>query len=399
MESQKKKVIIVVSVASMIRQFMIPNIKMLVEMGYKVEVACNFLDGSTCTLENVLELRKTLTQMKVDCFQIDFSRDVYNLRKVIKAYRELLDVMRGKRLPLYESGSKTESIEYAFMHCATPIGGVVGRLAAHKQGIKVIYMAHGFHFFKGAPIKNWLIFYPIESFFSKWTDILITINFEDHLLARKNLKSKEVKYVPGVGIDVGRINEIKIDKKAIRSQIGIEQHVFLLMSVGELNRNKNHETVIRALGKLQLANVYYIICGIGSKRKELEDLCKELRISNKVKFMGFRDDVISICKAADVFVLPSYREGLSVALMEAMASGLPVICSKIRGNVDLIGENEGGLLCLPDKTDEYAKAIQWLIEHREERKKMGMRNKEFIKKFDLDVINSMMRQVYTQLAD
>ena len=148
MVSQKKTVIIVVSVASMVRQFMIPNIKVLVEMGYKVEVACNFLNGSTCTSENVLELRKILTQMGVDCFQIDFSRDVYNIGKVLNAYRELLEVMKGKRLSLCENTKEIENKEYAFMHCATPIGGVVGRLAAHKQGIKVIYIEHLFHFFK-----------------------------------------------------------------------------------------------------------------------------------------------------------------------------------------------------------------------------------------------------------
>ncbi len=399
MVSQKKTVIIVVSVASMVRQFMIPNIKVLVEMGYKVEVACNFLNGSTCTSENVLELRKILTQMGVDCFQIDFSRDVYNIGKVLNAYRELLDVMKGKRLSLCENTKEIENKEYAFMHCATPIGGVVGRLAAHKQGIKVIYMAHGFHFFKGAPIRNWLVFYPIERFFSKWTDILITINCEDYLFAKKNLKSKKIEYVPGVGINLNRINEVKIDKNAVKVQLGIAEHALVLISVGELNKNKNHEIVIRALGKLQLSNVYYIICGMGNKRAELEELCRVLKIDNKVMFVGFRNDVIRLCKSADVFILPSYREGLSVALMEAMASGLPVICSKIRGNVDLIRENEGGVLCSPGKIDEYAEAIQWVIDHKEECIKMGIRNKEFIKSFDLDAVNDMMKQFYAQMIN
>lgn len=166
-----KKVLILASVASMIDQFNMPNIELLQNMGYNVDVACNFKEGNTCSDEKIEELKSTLKKMNIQCFQIDFARDVTNMGRNIKS--------------LWQVEQLLETNKYEFLHCHSPIGGVVGRVAGKLKHVKVIYTAHGFHFYKGAPKKNWLIYYPIEKLCSYMTDVLITINKEDYVLAQK----------------------------------------------------------------------------------------------------------------------------------------------------------------------------------------------------------------------
>ena len=231
---------------------------------------------------------------------------------------------------------------------------------ARKKGTKVIYTAHGFHFFKGAPLINWILFYPVEKFCARFTDVLITINQEDYKRAQK-FKAGKVEYIPGVGIDTKKFSEVVVDKSAKRKELGVPVDAFLVLSVGELNKNKNHDTVIKAIAKLNNPNVYYVICGQGTLENYLKDLINELGLEKQVKLLGYRRDIAEISKTSDIFVFPSFREGLSVALMEAMALGLPVVCSKIRGNVDLIEDGKGGYLVEPDDVEGFINAIRRII--------------------------------------
>ena len=114
-------------------------------------------------------------------------------------------------------------------------------------------------------------------------------------------------------------------------------------------------------------------------------------------FAGYRNDVREILKISDIFCFPSYREGLSVALMEAMAVGLPVICSKIRGNVDLISENEGGYLCQPKEIEQFKKYIEYLYINSEIRNRFGVFNRKKIKKFSLFEIHKYMKNIYKNI--
>lgn len=320
-----KNALIVASVASMIDQFNMPNIKLLQELGYHVDVACNFKDGNTCSKERIDALKKNLTFMGIGFYQIEFARNILRLDKHLRAYKQL------KRL--------AERTNYSLMHCHSPIGGFIGRLVFNKyrkDGTKVIYTAHGFHFYKGAPKKNWLLFYPIEKLCSRMTDILITINKEDYELAKSKMKAKQVEYVPGIGVDIKKFAEVNIDRDKKRNDIGVPKDCFLMLSVGELNENKNHESVIRALGSIKDKRVHYAIAGKGDKADELMRIAGELGIGDNVHLLGFRSDIMELFKASDLYVHPSLREGLSVALMEAIASKTPVICSDIRGNIDLV---------------------------------------------------------------
>lgn len=379
------KVLILASVASMIDQFNIPNIELLKNMGYEVHVACNFKKGNSCPVDKVNELTMKLNELNVKYFQIDFDRNVFNVIQNIKAYKQTYILLKKNR--------------YKFIHCHTPIGGVCGRIAAHRTKTKVIYTAHGFHFFKGAPLLNWLIYYPVELLLSRYTDVLININQEDYNRARKYFKAKKIEYIPGVGVNVNKFKETRVNRTEKRREIGVPEDAILLVSVGELNKNKNHETVIRAIAKLNNPNIYYLICGVGKLENKLHALVKDLGLEKQVKLIGYRTDIAEICKASDIFCFPSYREGLSVALMEAMAVGLPIVCSNIRGNVDLIKSGKGGFLVNPNDIDGYAEAISKLIKNKELCIEFGKYNIEAVKKYNLDVITDAMKKIYKQAYD
>ena len=372
-----KKVLIVSSVASMIDQFLIPHIKLLINNNYQVTVACNFIKGSTCNKVKIEELKIKLNQMNVSFFQIDFSRNIINLFNNGKAYKQLKKIINGEKFDL--------------IYCHSPIGGVLSRLAARKKrkfGTKVIYMAHGFHFFKGSSFKNWLLFYPIEKFCSRFTDILITINKEDYDFATRKMKANRIVYLPGVGIDLNKFKKANVDRELKFKELGIPSDAIVFLSVGELNSNKNHELVIRAISNID--NVYYLVAGRGELNSYLINLVKKLNLENRVKLLGFRSDVNELCKISNIYIMPSYREGLSVALMEAMASGLPCIVSKIRGNVDLIDEN-GGSLFDPSSVDDCKKSINFVLSR--DLKKLGSYNSIKIKEFSIEEVSVQLTKI------
>jgi glycosyltransferase EpsD len=324
-----------------------------------------------------------------------------------------------------------EKENYDIIHCHTPMGGVLARLAAagaRKHGTKVIYTAHGFHFYKGAPLVNWLVYYPIERLLANVTDVLITINHEDYERA-KNFPAKRVLYVPGVGIDIDRfkINDrICIDseteqlseeeleraclqelffksdeeekqhigsrRKQLRKEFGIEDEEIMLLSVGELISRKNHVLVLEALAELRDLNIQYVICGTGPSEEMLKQKIKQLGLDNVI-LAGHRDDIPEICHAADIFVFPSLQEGLPVALMEAMAAGLPVAASRIRGNTDLITHKKNGYL-LSNRKESYEKAIRLLAKSKKRRDTFGQAAKETVKEYSLETVKKKMVEIY-----
>lgn len=379
-----KRVLMLASVASMIDQFNMPNIALLRKLGYEVDVACNFIEGNTCSDERVAELKQKLQDMHVRCYQIDFARNIKHMGQNMRALRQVEGLMK-------QNG-------YAFCHCHSPIGGVVARIAGHRTKTKVIYTAHGFHFYQGAPIVNWLVYYPVEKVLSRWTDVLITINHEDYKLAKKKFKMKKLTYVPGIGIDTQREGLSQKEKEEKRKELGIPQDAFLITNAAEFTPNKNQKTVIEAIEQLHNPNIYFVMCGIGQKKAELEQYVKEHGLEEHIRFVGFRNDLHEILQTSDCFVLSSFREGLSVALMEAMAEGLPVVCSRIRGNVDLIKDGEGGILISPQKRDEYINAFKKLYNMKNESfgqfLHMGEINRKMIYIFGRKNVENHMKAIY-----
>lgn len=289
--------------------------------------------------------------------------------------------------------------QYEIIHCHTPMGGAIGRLAARstrEKGTKVIYTAHGFHFFKGAPLVNWLAYYPAERWLSRYTDVLITINKEDYESAKK-FKADRIEYVPGVGIDTDKFKNNEVNRIEKRKSIGVSEDDFMIISVGELNKNKNHQVIIRAIAKLKNKRIKYVLCGEGPLETELKELADELAIQRQVKFLGFRKDVPDLMKVADLFAFPSYREGLSLSLMEAMASGLPVVCSKIRGNTDLIDNTVGGYTIDPKNSNAFADSINSIIKNSDVKKELGVHNYNKIELFNKKRILDKAAQIYKSI--
>lgn len=372
------------SVASMIDLFNIENIKILQDLGCKVDVSANFQNGSITSQERVNEFKKELENKGIEVIDTPIPRSVFSIKSTIDSYRKV------KKL--------VEERHYRIVHCHSPIGGVVARLAcrnARKNGTKVIYTGHGLHFFKGAPLKNWLIFYPIERLCAKLTDVLIAINQEDYQ-REKSWNCCQVEYVPGIGVNTAAFQEPFADRDKMRAEFGFTQEDFVFMSTGQISVRKNHEVVIRALAKVKNEHVKYLIVGFGELQEKLHALVEDLGLKERVVFAGYRGDVRNLLHVVDAFVFPSLQEGLPVALMEAMAVGLPVVCSRIRGNVDLIKDGEGGFIYDCRDVVGFAEGMQ-KISQGDSVLKMGEINKETMKKFDTSVVNTKMNSLYKEL--
>lgn len=292
------------------------HIKMLQTQGNTVDLAANFDRPADSRVD------------ALGCVQyhIPFSRSVCS-RDNVKAYFEIKKLIREGN--------------YDIIHTHTPNASAIVRLVCwkmRKQGLRVFYTAHGFHFYKGAPVKNWLLFFPVEWVCARWTDVLITINREDYRLAKRWMRPGRVEYVPGVGIDTAKFRNVSVDTEKKRSELGLKNGDIMLLSVGEISARKNHKVVLQALNKIRDSRIHYVIVGTGPLKPVYKKLVYKFGLASQVHFLGYRADVSELCKITDLYVFPSKQEGLPVALMEAMASGIPIICSNIRGNVDLIKE-------------------------------------------------------------
>lgn len=367
------KILYVTTISNTVNAFLIPHIKVLIEQGHQVDVAFNI----------VQEVNKELIELGCKIYNIEFQRSPLDKRNYF-AYKKLRELIKDE--------------DYEIVHTHTPIASACVRLVCKGiKDLKVIYTAHGFHFYKGAPLINWLIYYPIERLLAKYTDVLITINQEDYIRAQKSFKAKRIEYIPGVGLDFTKYQSRMINILEKREELDISKDAFTVLSVGELNKNKNHETIIKAIAKINNPNISLVICGKGVLENHLRNLIQELGLENQVRLLGFRKDIREICKSVDAFIFPSFREGLSVALMEAMASGLPVVCSKIRGNTDLIEDGKGGYLVTPNDVQGFADALQKLSISNDLRREFSKSNLEGITKFSLENVIVELNNIYQKV--
>lgn len=270
---------------------------------------------------------------------------------------------------------------------------------AHGRGIRVIYTAHGFHFYKGAPFKNWLLYYPVEKLLAHWTHILITVNREDEQFAKRHLRAKKIYRIPGVGIDLDRFQKSAAqrkclsDKRVFCHKYQIPENAFVILSVGELSRRKNHQDVLNALAGILKDNMYYIICGQGALQEMLGKQAEMLGVAGHVRLVGFQENVESLYRHADLFVFPSLQEGMPVALMEAMAAGLPCVVSDIRGNRELIDE-QGGSLFVPGQIGQMQNDILYFLDNVALREACGRHNQVKMKRYCADVVEKRMKKIY-----
>ncbi|HNW85656.1 MAG TPA: glycosyltransferase family 4 protein [Candidatus Limiplasma sp.] len=299
----------------------------------------------------------------------------------------------GNRAAYRQLKTLMDTEGYALVHCHTPVGGMLARLAARasrKKGTRVLYTAHGFHFYSGAPVKNWLLYYPAERYLSRDTDLLITINREDYARAQR-FHARQTALVNGVGVDLARFQS-PVDRSAVRDALGLSDADSVVITVGEHIPRKNHEACLRAVAALR--GVTLLFCGVGELTGALQSLAEELHITDRVRFLGFRADVAALLAASDVFLFPSFQEGLPVSLMEAMAAGLPCVVSRVRGNEDLIEPEEGGYLCAPEDIGALSEALNTLLTDPPLREAMGERNRRAIEAYSLPGVRRQMAALY-----
>ncbi|MGH2101405.1 glycosyltransferase family 4 protein [Aerococcus urinaeequi] len=375
------KVLITATVASMIDLFNMDNIKILQNMGYQVDVAANFKEGNVTSDRRIEEFKNELESLNVGIYHIGFTRKAFAIGKHLGAYRKLVNICKDNN--------------YDFIHTQTPIAGALTRLVANNLDIKVVYMAHGFHFYDGAPKLNWFIYYPVEKYLSKVTNTLITINNEDFERS-KSFNAQRNIYVPGVGVDldIDRLSCSEVSRKKEELDVHGDN---IFVSVGELNDNKNHRIVIEAFSKIENNDYLYLIVGKGPNHEELQDLIEEKNLTKNIRLIGYRSDILEILQISNVFIFPSFREGLSKSLMEAMAVGLPAIVSNIRGNTDLIDDKLGGYLFEPDDVSSLKEKIVNIINDNEKKVDFSRYNINKIKLFSIENVNNEMERIYSYL--
>lgn len=362
---KERKVIFVANTARFFVMFEQNNIRLLQSMGYEVHCASNFEQ------ERDVDAKSILQQLNVIIHQIDIARSPFSARN-LNAYRQLKELMQQERFDLVD--------------CHTPMGGVLARLAAKAtKTAPVLYTAHGFHFYKGCPLKNRLIYETIERWLARYTDGLITINEEDYQAAKSfHLRGKAYK-IPGVGIDVKGIHDLKVDRAQKRRELGVPEDAFVMLSVGDLIPRKNHIVALRAFAQANLPNSYYLLCGNGELKEMLQEESRKLNVADRVIFLGFRSDVREILHAVDLFCFPSLQEGLPVSLMEAMAAGVPCIASRIRGNVDLMEKSH---LFPPADEEKIADMMRTASGEKQEP------DYKFYEKFDMTEVKKYMENIY-----
>ena len=336
------KVLLVATVQSHICQFHRPLVAMLHEHGCEVHVAAR---------NNLAEKNGLKLDFVEQVFDVPFQRSPFS-PKNLGAYKQLKKII--------DEGS------YDVVHCNTPVGGVVGRLAARKsrkRGTKVFYTAHGFHFYQGAPKKNWLIWYPVEKFMCRHTDKLITITQEDYDLASAKFPT-QVERIHGVGANSAKYRKLsEAECAALRCELGYAEDEKILLCTGELLPNKNQITAIRAMDALRKKqpNVRLLLAGNGPTLPELQAEVTALGLQEYVEFLGYRTDLERYANIADVIVSCSYREGLPMNIVEGMLLGKPVAASYNRGHRELIVPDVTGYMVSPADADAFAERISILL--------------------------------------
>ncbi len=395
------KALIVTRVSGFLPQFEANNVKILQEMGFEVHYAANF---------NTIVYGKDnhrLEGMGLICHQIDFERSPFS-PGVRKAYHQLKELMEQEAFDL--------------IHCHMPMSGVVARMAAQAvrrssgRKVPVLYTAHGLHFYEGAPLKNW-IYYPVERYLSRFTDRLILINEEDYKRAQKFPVRGSVERTMGIGMRLEQFRPwYKTDysmgkagsDQDIYEKYGIPDNYGILISVGEITQRKNHIVMIDAMKELLDLPLVYVICGSGPWEEKLKTHVHELGLESRVKFAGYIEQVPAMLRQADCFVFPSFQEGLPVAVMEAMAVGLPVIATRIRGITDLLEHTKGGYLSDDWEPESYAVKVRRMFSERggkskvsrqQRRQEMGQWNREKVQEFALPVVEAKMRSIYQSVME
>jgi glycosyltransferase EpsD len=369
------KILFVTTISNTINAFLIPHIELLVELGHEVDIACNI----------VREIDPKLLELGCKVHKVEFQRSPLKKDNYI-AYKKI------KKLVLSEG--------YELIHTHTPVASFLTRLACRNfTNVKVLYTAHGFHFYKGAPLKNWILYYPIECLLSRWTDGIITINNEDLYVARKmSIRNNgKVFLIPGIGTDLNRFNPVLDEQKSVlRTENGFKEEDFLLINAAEINKNKNQKFLIKGMSILKkiCPNIKLLLAGDGEQREKYEKYVLSLNLQDDVIFLGYRQDLDRITPMCDVGVSASLREGLGMNIIEYMACGLPVVATKNRGHNEIIIDGINGFLFESTNINQFVELVRRLYKEKALKKELGKSSIKTAQKFSLDTSLEIMDKIY-----
>ncbi|KAF1302993.1 glycosyltransferase [Enterococcus sp. JM9B] len=363
-----KNILYVTTISNTINSFLVPHIALLLKQGHQVSVACRVKE----TLHPSLE--------KVIVYDLPFERRPFH-KNNLKAYRQFKNIINKNFFDI--------------VHTHTPIASAIVRFACRNQASKVFYTAHGFHFFEGAPLKNWLVYYPVERVLARHTDVLMTINEQDTKIAQ-TFSANKIVHIPGIGFDWHRY-QIKdtIAREQLRRELNIPIEAKVMISIGELNDNKNHLTGIKALAKMK-EPIFYLICGSGDHLPRLQGEVQKHGLTERVIFLGNVPNVRKYLNIADFSLFISKREGLGLAGLEAMASGLPLISSFVGGIRDYTQNNITGItIRQPENVAEVTAAIQQVVNYSPNQKKnIGGNNRKIAARYQLDYAVEAVNKFY-----
>ena len=359
-----RKLLLVANVAKEhVLKFHVPTIERLSEDGWLVDVACG---GS----ESVPFCRKQ--------FELPIDRSPFNSHfvKAIKLLRSIIDEGR-----------------YDIIYCHTSVGGLVARVASRpfrKKGIRVIKFAHGTYFYNGAPLYNYILYYPLYKYLSTITDDIITITHEDFVFSKRHYRFPRIHYVHGIGIETSRFlvpdrNEVR---NKYREDLNIPQSSIVLVYVAELIKNKNQLLLLQVLERVLLhhPDTYLMLIGPEHDDGKLKHTAKQLGIDEHVRFMGWRDDIPNLLAVSDICTASSIREGLGLNLVEAMAAGLPIIATNNSGHAEILHNDPGVGFLVPFDSAKFAERVVELINNIQLRTQMGEIGRTVCAKYDSKAI-------------
>ncbi len=369
------KILYVTTVASTMT-FFPEHIKMLLAAGHTVEFAGNCVEKKP---------PEYCAELGLPLHHIPFSRSPLS-RANLTAYKQIKKLIREGN--------------YDIVHTHTPNASAITRLACRglrkRTGLRVFYTAHGFHFYRGAPLKNWLLYYPVEKLCARWTDTLITINREDYDKARRSLRARRIELIPGVGVDLTRFQGATVDRDAVRASLGIPQDAEVLIYIGELNMNKNQASLLNMMAELlkNRPRAVLLLVGAGSMMPQLREKADALQISDRVFLIGYRTDIPQLLYASDVCTPSSIREGFGLNVIEAMACGVPVVAYDNRGHRTIIRDGETGYLVPNGDFCQMAERVSYLLACPEKATEMAAAATAVLPQFSTSAVLAKMREVY-----
>lgn len=360
------------------RRFNRANIEALQSLGYQVELAANFENGDGPEVHNQQYVGEC-QEKGIITHSIPFER--HSLMGSLKCMPQVKQLLKEG--------------QYDIVHAHTETGGLILRLTKGVKGnSRFFYTPHGMSFWKGSSLKSQVIYRPLERWICSGMDMNLGMNQEELDVLQK-WNSKTAAYIHGIGLNLERFQKEGRSRNEIRAEFGVNEDDKLIVSVGELDDNKNHATVIKALSFLESKNYKYVVCGVGPNKDKLNQMAADAGLGDRVILAGYRSDIPDILHAADLFVFPSFHEGMPVAALEAMACGLPLICSKIRGNVDIVKEGVNGFLFEPEDYLSLVIAMERLIGNQELEEVFGKKNKEIVKAFSQEAVKEELKKLYT----